>query len=154
MSKQIIKKDENGRRYIEAEVTLGEFLAEKAVWDYHLEVVAEGPKSAGADINIVEVCYLVPAPDALLVPADPGEFAAWKREHLIHKRAVYRAPAPFPFTETEEHEGLNRMKMIGGSFARAIATAWFAADLVNREKLRSEFTDLLRPYVVLYREGH
>lgn len=69
----------------------------------------------------------------------------------------HRFPAPeepdFPFSDQEEFEGLRRMKLMGGSFACAIAAAWFAADLNNRASLRREFVGLLQPYVELYRNG-
>lgn len=62
-------------------------------------------------------------------------------------------PAPYPFTNTEEVEALNRMKMMGGGFASALATAWLRADDTNQRKLRREFVGLLTPYVAMYRRG-
>ena len=38
------------------------------------------------------------------------------------------------------------MEKYGGSFARAIAEAWFTADPVNRRKLEKCFADLFEMY--------
>lgn len=62
-------------------------------------------------------------------------------------------PPPYPYTDEEETEGLNRMKMMGGGFARALAEAWFRADGGNQAKLREQFAGILAPYVNQFRNG-
>lgn len=124
------------------------FLSLDSVWDYNM--YCETVDGA----CVIAIYYSAAKPDAAPCPEDNLYLSNWKDENLIHYRAVVSKRPAFPFTDTEETEGLNRMKMIGGSFAKAIAVAWFAADLNNRAKLRSQFTDLLRPYVEMYRNGH
>jgi hypothetical protein len=136
-----------------AEATLDEFLALSSVWDYNLYLEHEGPKSTGKDEPVIAIYFSNPHNDAAPEPEDYQQLAAWKRDSLIHYRAVVKAAPAFPFSEEEEYQALNRMKMMGGSFARNLAAAWFAADLQNRAKLRSQFVDLLTPYVELYRNG-
>ncbi|MFN4278288.1 MAG: hypothetical protein ACK4FJ_18500 [Ferrovibrio sp.] len=53
--------------------------------------------------------------------------------------------------ENEQFAAVEMMERIGGSFARHIARAWFAADSHNKAILETAFADLLTRYLALHR---
>jgi len=48
--------------------------------------------------------------------------------------------------EITDYQIADAMKAIGGSFVRALGLAWFAADLINREKLKAAFPEYWEEY--------
>lgn len=50
-------------------------------------------------------------------------------------------------TSDEKRAAFALMKRIGGSFAVALAEAWFKADLDNKKRIEIAFSDLLYTYM-------
>ena len=48
--------------------------------------------------------------------------------------------------EITDYQIADAMKAIGGSFVRLVGQAWFAADLINREKLKAAFPEYWEEY--------
>jgi hypothetical protein len=51
-----------------------------------------------------------------------------------------------PLTTAELHRTFTAMRNYGGDFVLCIASAWFAADPINRARLEAAFPDLLLKY--------
>lgn len=45
------------------------------------------------------------------------------------------------------YKAANLMELIGGSFAKCIAIAWFAADPINKKRIESAFPELFGKYI-------
>ena len=50
-------------------------------------------------------------------------------------------------TNQEKHEAMWLMRDTGGSFAKALAAAWFAADKDNKKRIEVAFADLFSVYI-------
>lgn len=50
---------------------------------------------------------------------------------------------------TTPTQAASTMKQYGGSFARALAEAWFAADTVNQQRIEQAFPDFFLRYAAL-----
>ncbi len=48
--------------------------------------------------------------------------------------------------EPDQYVAIAKMELYGGSFATAIALAWYRADMFNREKLNDTFDDMFTMY--------
>jgi len=50
---------------------------------------------------------------------------------------------------TTSTQAATNMRQYGGSFARALAEAWFKADVVNQQRLEQAFPDFFERYATV-----